>query len=258
MENLDPIVLDNFSKNFIKVLLANNAISDQQYVELYQMHYHDRVMAINREKDFHIDFDQLFEREADAYLPPNLATIDGKLYVELEYELVDELLSDNSDKECIRIKTQNIFGFWNFKKITKNEFYDNAKSGFNFSLKLCPWGSAYFSADFVNKIVIIEDKTHEEMWKENPLYLPSHKNYKIEFQINQERYIKCYANIQAKNMEEAQEIAKNIRRDIYDIVYDNFEFDEDDLNSLDIPVDVDSVISDDVDVEVEDIKSNES
>ena len=233
MENFDHKVLDKLSMNFIKVLLNNDAISAEQYADLSDMHFYDRIMAINREKDFHIDFDQLFSTEKiGRYSAPSLKKFDDKLYVELSYVSI----SEDSEVKYIRIRRQNIFGFWDFKRISEKEFIANAKDSDGNPAEIEEEGSAYFSADFVNTIVIIDDKRDEALWKENPLYLPSHKGYEVIFSITESREMEFRADIQAKDMAEAKEISSRLKEDIEGLFFDNFPLNLSDLNHLVVPV----------------------
>ena len=121
MENLDNKVLDKFTRNFAKILLANDAIYAKQYVELCDMHLYDRIMAISGEKDFHINFDQLISTE---HSEPDVRRFQGELYVELKYALMGK----DSEEKYIHIRQQNVLGFWYFKRISETEFINNAKT----------------------------------------------------------------------------------------------------------------------------------
>lgn len=244
MENFDHKVLDKFSSNFIKILLANDAISAKQYVELSDMHFYDRIMAINSEKDFHIDFDQLASAENAA---PNIKRFDGKLYVELEYELHGDL---------VYIKRQNVFGFWSFSNVQKSDFFDDAKTEEGLPVEIQPKSkTAYFSADLINKKVIITDEIEKDLWEENPLYIKRRKNYRIEFLVTEVKRVECYADIEAKDYEEAQDIARYLSNEIDDYLCDNYPANVNDLTLLDTPVY--SLKNDSSDIEVEFISIEE-
>lgn len=229
MENFDHKVLDKFSNIFIKMLFANDGISAKQYVELSDMHFYDRIMAISREKDFHIDFDQLASAENAA---PNIRRFDGKLYVELKYDLI----GNRSQVEYIHIRRQNIFGFWDFEMVTEHEFINNAKTKDGKPQDIQIEGSAYFPVDFVNKIIIIEDEYKKDLWEQNPLYIKPRKNYEIEFSVTEIKRVGCYAEIEAKDYEEAQDIARYLSNQIDDYLCDSYPADVNDLKLLDTPV----------------------
>jgi len=251
MENFDHKVLDKFSSNFLKILWANDAISAKQYVELSNMHFYDRIMAISREKDFHIDYDQLTSTENGA---PNIRRFDGELYVELKYVSI----LDDSLIKFIRIKRQNVFGFWDFKVISETEFIDNAKTEDGKHEDIQLEGSAYFSADFVNKIVIIDDEYEKDLWEQNPLYIKPRKNYVIEFSVTEVKRVGCYAVIEAKDYEEAEDIARYLRNEIDDYLCDSYSADVNDLKLLDTPVYSLKNDSSDIEVEVISVEEDES
>ena len=247
MENFDHKVLDKFSSNFIKILLANDAISAKQYVELSDMHFYDRIMAISREKDFHIDYDQLTSTENGA---PNIKRFDGELYVELEYELHGDL---------VYIKRQNVFGFWSFSNIQKSQFLDDAKTEDGLPVEIHPKSkTAYFSADLINKKVIIGDEYEKDLWEENPLYIKPRKNYRIEFSVTEVKRVECYAEIEAKDYEEAQDIARYLSNEIDDYLCDSYPADVNDLTLLDTPVYSLKNDSSEIEVEVITVEEDES
>ena len=251
MENFDHKVLDKFSSNFLKILWANDAISAKQYVELSDMHFYDRIMAISREKDFYIDYDQLTSTENGA---PNIRRFDGELYVELKYV---SILEDSLVK-YIRIKRQNVFGFWDFKRISETEFINNAKTEDGKHEDIQLEGSAYFSADFVNKIVIIDDEYEKDLWEQNPLYIKPRKNYRIEFSVTEVKRVGCYAVIEAKDYEEAEDIARYLRNEIDDYLCDSYSADVNDLKLLDTPVYSLKNDSSEIEVEVISVEEEES
>ena len=251
MENLDHKVLDKFSNIFIKMLFANDGISAKQYVELSDMHFYDRIMAISREKDFHIDFDQLASTENAA---PNIRRFDGKLYVELKYDLI----GNRSEIEYIHIRRQNIFGFWDFEMVTENEFINNAKTKDGKPQDIQIEGSAYFPVDFVNKIIIIEDEYEKDLWEQNPLYINPRKNYQIKFSVTEVKRVECYADIEAKNDSEAQDIADYLSGQIEDHLWGDYPADVNSLTLLDTPVYSLKNDSSELEVEVISVEEDES